>query len=164
MTLPPNAACSSSRRRSRWRAACIIAGASVVIAALLGEGARASDTRSSFKLIVHPANPVTALSADTIRQIYLKQKVRWDDDKPIKPVDRELRSPVRAQFSSSVLGRSVQAVRSYWLQRIFSGGHVPPPELSSDEAVIRYVSAERGAVGYVAATADTARTKVIAID
>jgi len=47
----------------------------------------------------------------------------------------------------------VEAVRRYWQQCIFSGRSVPPPELDSDEAIVRYVAKYRGAVGYVSADA-----------
>jgi hypothetical protein len=57
----------------------------------------------------------------------------------------------------------VQAVKSYWQQVIFSGRGVPPPELESDEAVIRYVLRFPGAVGYVSGTADVRGVKVLAV-
>ena len=44
-------------------------------------------------------------------------------------------------------------------QAIFSGRGVPPPELDSDEAVIRFVLKYPGAIGYVSAGADIGAAK-----
>lgn len=62
-----------------------------------------------------------------------------------------------------MIKRSVEAVRSYWQQRIFSGRDVPPPELDTDEEVVRYVLKHDGAVGYVSAGADIDGLKVISV-
>ena len=153
----------SAHRRSRWRGAFMLAAAWLVLGSLAYGGARAAEPSAGFRVIVHLANPVTSLSTDALRQIFLKQKTRWEDGEAIKPVDLGLQSAVRDEFSREVLARSVQAVRSYWLQRIFSGGYVPPPELHSDQAVIEYVRSNRGAVGYVSALADVSSAKVIIV-
>ena len=79
----------------------------------------------------------------------------------IRPVDLPPASAIRRRFSSSVLKRSVAAVRSYWQQRIFTGRDVPPPELESDEAVVRYVTKYEGAIGYVAPSAKVGDAKVL---
>lgn len=162
MTLSPKVT-RSTYRRSRWRGAFAVAAMCAALSLMADGGAQASGNAVSFKVVVHPANPVTSLRADVVRQVFLKQRVRWDDGEAIKPVDLAFQSEVRAEFSSEVLARSVQAVRSYWLQRIFSGGHVPPPELHSDQAVIDYVASNRGAVGYVSAGADASRVKVVQV-
>lgn len=58
-------------------------------------------------IIVHPANPVPALSREQLRQIYLGQITNWrevgGDDRPIVPVVREISSGTRGAFDSLVL-------------------------------------------------------------
>lgn len=104
-------------------------------------------------MIVHPGNPLAAAGRDLLTDAFLKKKIRWPDGEPMLPVDLRFESPVRQLFSEAVLRRSVFAVRSYWQQHIFTGRGVPPPELESDEAVVRYVKSNRGAVGYLSAGA-----------
>ncbi|MET0413139.1 MAG: hypothetical protein ABW217_17670 [Polyangiaceae bacterium] len=106
---------------------------------------------AGFRVIVHPANPLAAAERDLLSDVFLKKKIRWPDGEPILPVDQRFDAAVRERFSEAVLRRSVFAVRSYWQQLIFTGRGVPPPELDSDEAVVRYVRSNRGAVGYVGA-------------
>ncbi len=67
----------------------------------------------------------------------------------IRPADLVPGSPARRKFTEEILKRSVEAVRGYWQQRIFSGRDVPPPEVETDEEVVKYVLKYTGAVGYV---------------
>ena len=78
-------------------------------------------------------------------------------------MDLRFDSPVRSHFSNAILKRSVAAVRSYWQQRIFSGRGVPPPEVDTEAAAVRYVRQNRGGVGYVSSTADIREVKVLAV-
>jgi len=126
-----------------------------------GSAARADEARIGFKIIVHPANPVGTTTSDALRRAFLKQTTRWADGEAIKAIDLPIGSPIRKEFSRTVLQRSIEAVRSYWLQRIFAGGQTPPLEAPSAELVVRYVAQTRGAVGYVAANVDAAPAKVI---
>lgn len=125
-----------------WSAAPSARGASHV---------RALDVGDAFQLVVHPASRSAVLTRDFVAQAFLKRVTRWPDGGTIHPVDLRPDSATRRAFSERVLARSVSAVRSYWQQRIFSGRDLPPPELDSDDAVLRYVVNTAGAIGYVAA-------------
>jgi hypothetical protein len=96
-------------------------------------------------------------------QTFLKKVATWSHGGIVRPVDLLPASPARKKFTEEVLGRSVAAVRSYWLQIIFAGRGVPPPELKSDDEVIRYVLREPGAIGYVSANADLRGARVIVV-
>lgn len=96
-------------------------------------------------------------------QSFLKKVTTWGHGGVIRPVDLALDSPVRRKFSEEVLRRSVSAVRSYWLQIVFAGRGVPPPELGSDDEVVRYVLREPGAIGYVSNRADVRGARVLVV-
>jgi ABC-type phosphate transport system substrate-binding protein len=123
-----------------------------------------ADTSPAYLVIVHPANRATRVSRDFVAQAFLKRVTRWEDGETIRPVDQSSDARPRQAFSLAVLNRSVDAVRSYWQQRIFSGRDLPPPEFDSDEAVVRYVSSTRGALGYISARANLLDTKTLTID
>ncbi len=118
----------------------------------------------AFKVIVHPKNPVRAMSQDFVAQAFFKQAMRWDSGQTIEPVDLPVSTPTREAFSMQILKRSVPAVRAYWLQRIFSGRQLPPVELDSDAAVVRFVLGSPGAIGYVSSSAATANAKVVEVE
>ena len=117
----------------------------------------------SFRVIAHPSTKVQHVGRDFLADAFLKRTTRWADGARISPVDQRADADVRERFSERVLRRSVSAVRSYWQQMIFGGRDVPPPELETDEAVIRYVSSRAGAVGYVSSTAQLDNVRVLEV-
>jgi ABC-type phosphate transport system substrate-binding protein len=132
------------------------------IALLLGDATAAPPP--VYVVIVHPSNPTASVDRKFLEEAFLKKTTRWDHGEVIRPVDQVPDSPVRRQFSDEVLRRSVAAVRSYWQQMIFSGRDVPPPELTSDEEVVKYVLKYPGAVGYVSGSADSNGAKIVSVN
>lgn len=129
----------------------------------LGRAPPADAHAAAFRVIVHPKNPLRDLDRAELARIFLKKVTRWPDDTPASPVDLRADAEARREFSESVLGRSIGAVRSYWQQAIFTGRDTPPPELDSDEAVVRFVLAHRGAVGYVSPRAELRGAVVLVV-
>ena len=117
-----------------------------------------------YQVIVHPSNRTTTVDRRFLEDAFLKKITRWpENDAVIRPVDLSPSSPARRAFSDGVLNRSVEAVKGYWQQRIFSGRDVPPPELDSDEDVVRYVLKYEGAVGYISGGASPGGSKVVEV-
>jgi len=114
-----------------------------------------------YRVIVNAGNPATTVERRYLADVFLKKVSRWPSDELIRPVDLSASSSLRRRFSDEVLKRSVAAVKSYWQQQVFSGRGVPPPELDSEEQVVRYVLDHSGAVGYVSGTAHIEGAKVL---
>lgn len=142
-----------SRRRA-------IAGMLLMAAGLLPAGAAAAE---GYRIIVHPKNPEDAVKRAFLAAVFLRKATSWPNGDPVEPVDLPRASSVRAAFSGEVLGRTVAAVKSYWQQIIFSGRGLPPPELDSEEAVVRYVNEHLGGVGYVSQNVDIGAAKVVGV-
>ena len=136
----------------------------VVMTALpLGAGAD-QPPALPFQVILHPSNPVASVDRKFLVDVFLGKTTRWSNEQPVRPVDLPTNSATRERFSNEALGRSVSAVKAYWLQVIFSGHGVPPPELDSDEQVVRFVARTVGAIGYVSGTAKIEGTKTISLN
>ena len=116
----------------------------------------------SYGVVVNRANPVMSLARKEVSALFLKRSTRWRDGTPVLPVDGP-DSPAREHFSKEVHGKKTAAVRSFWLQAIFSGRGVPPPEKPSDQEVIAYVKERPGAIGYVSATSVTDGVRVLTV-
>jgi hypothetical protein len=125
--------------------------------------ALAEQSKPRFKLIVHPENKRSSEARQVVANMFLKRVVSWPTGGSVKPVDQLPTSDVREAFSKAALKRSVAAVRSYWQQRIFSGRDVPPPELESDAAVVKYVLEHEGAIGYVSSSAELRGARELAL-
>ena len=71
----------------------------------------------------------------------------------------------RELFSRSIHGKSVAYVTRYWHRLIFAGRDIPPRQVDSNAAVIDFVKANHGAIGYVdTGTPLVSDVKVIAVD
>jgi hypothetical protein len=151
------------RARSWARWAGIAAFGGLVILAGTGPAPASAGASSPFRMIVNPSVQVTAVDRAFVAQAFLKKVRRWPNGDAIQPVDLDPRSPVRRSWSTEVLSRSLEAVRTYWQQMIFSGRELPPPELRSDEEVVGYVLRRPGAIGYVSARADLHGAKVLTL-
>jgi ABC-type phosphate transport system substrate-binding protein len=111
----------------------------------------AAEETLAFKVIVHAANPTKQVSKQELSQLFLKKVKQWkDNNEVILPVDLVDNSPIRQKFSEMIHGREVASIKAYWQKQIFSGRGVPPEEKKSDEEVLKYVSENPGAVGYIA--------------
>jgi ABC-type phosphate transport system substrate-binding protein len=127
----------------------LAAGAALVLAP--GGASRLVAQERGYVVIVNETNTVADLTTDEVSLLFLKRAVRWAGGQAASPVDLPERSPVRASFSRDVHGKSTADIKSYWHTVIFSGRGVPPTEAPSEEAVVAFVRATPGAIGYVSA-------------
>jgi hypothetical protein len=136
----------------------------VLLAAILSlalTGASSSALNDDFKVIVHPSNPVSVVSRDFLRAAFLKKVIKWQHGEPLRPIDLTEKLGARQRFTEEVLLKSPAQLRSYWIQRIFSGTGVPPVETDSPAAAIAHVLADPGAVAYLPIHVDSGRAKVV---
>lgn len=135
-----------------------------ILALLLAAAVAAASSTAGYVVIVHPKCPVMRIDRKFLAEVFFRRTTRWPDESPIRPVDLEPESSVRARFSQEILARSVASVRSYWQQRIFSGQGLPPPEMADDGAVVDYVASHSGAIGYVAAGTSLNGTRTLELE
>jgi ABC-type phosphate transport system substrate-binding protein len=117
-----------------------------------------------LKVIAHPDNPVTSVSRAFLRDAFLKKSTEWGSGEAILPVDLSWRFVERRVFTEQYLQKTPAQVKSYWNQQIFSGKGVPPPEADAPSAVIAYVLANPGAIGYIPANVDPAGAKLLSVE
>lgn len=119
-----------------------------ILAAGMAVAARPAEPQQ-FVVVTHRDNAITSIERDDLSRIFLKRIARWRDGKPAQPVDLAAGQNTRVAFTSVVHRKSVNAVRAFWQQQIFSGRDVPPPEKTSDRDVLAFIMENPGAVGYV---------------
>ncbi len=120
--------------------------------ALLSAAALSVADARSYVVVVNDSNPANAVAAAELARVFRKTVRQWTNGVSITPVDQSFQSAVRLRFSQDVLGRSPGQMQEYWLRETYSGGEVPPPVRDSDAAVLEFVRANAGAVGYVSST------------
>jgi ABC-type phosphate transport system substrate-binding protein len=134
-----------------------------VVAASLPAGSEgaAPIAAPAFRVIINQGSLLTSIDHKLLQDAFLRRATHWSDGQPINPVDLPPSSPARLRFSSEALRRTVDSVKIYWLQAIFSGHSVPPPELDNDEEVVTFVAHTAGAIGYVSGTAKIRSARII---
>jgi ABC-type phosphate transport system substrate-binding protein len=115
-------------------------------------------------IVVGVASPVKEVSAADLKAIYLGEKKHWPDGTPIVPIDQAESDPIRELFSTRIMGKSVAALRSYWVQQIFAGKGTPPKALGSDRNVKEYLALHKGAIGYIRSEALDPSVRIIPVD
>ncbi len=100
------------------------------------------------------------LSSKNLNLIYWRKQLFWPKGLPIKPVNLRSQNPIRIAFSKIVLGSPPNAQIDYWNGQYFNG-ILPPYSVNSEEAVLRYVSNTKGAIGYVNACAVDERVQAM---
>lgn len=125
----------------------------VAIALLVAGWSITAQGADDFVVIVNADNPISEISKSDLSGFLLKKKSKWGHGVSVDPADLESGSDVRAAFSEVVHGRTVASIKNYWQRQIFSGRGVPPKEVGSDSEMVAHVSADPGAIGYVAPNA-----------
>jgi ABC-type phosphate transport system substrate-binding protein len=104
---------------------------------------------AEVKVIVHATNALDSITKATVADLFLKRVTRWENGRPVTPVDQSEKSAARVAFTKDLLGKEVLWVKSYWQKMIFSGRATPPAELSSDSQVLDLIRTNADAIGYV---------------
>ena len=101
-------------------------------------------------VIVHRDNPVDKMSEPEIERIYINNVLSWPDGTPITIYDLAISDPLRYDFSYKILGRVPAKIAEQWAHlKITNQAKNPPLTIKSEALIIRRVSRQKGAIGYV---------------
>jgi ABC-type phosphate transport system substrate-binding protein len=101
-------------------------------------------------VIVNKENPVDSLTAREIGKIYRNHTLMWTGDKSIILYDLMVSDPVREAFSQQVLGMSADKMADKWAHlKITNQAKNPPHTMKSQRLIIKRISKQRRAIGYV---------------
>lgn len=114
---------------------------------LLGQPA-AFAAQPVIAVIVHPAAATGTVDDDALAQIFKRRRIYWRDGLRIQPVNLPADHPLRRRFSQAVLQKLPEAMDEYWNEQYFRGA-LPPHVQASEAAVLRFVAATGGAIGYL---------------
>jgi len=111
--------------------------------------ASAAMAQSSLAVVANKAVPVEKIDAGQATQLFLRQVTTWPDGVRVQPIDLPQSNPLRAEFYSSITGRSPGQLRAYWARQAFTGMGVPLREVATVEDVNRFIRSTPGSIGYV---------------
>lgn len=113
--------------------------------------------------IVNTANPSSEISANEIRDYYFKRKRQWPSGESVRFIDRAMTSQIHDLFVKNILRKSNSEVELFWIgQKLYTGDSAPLRE-ATDFSTIQFVSAFKGAIGYVSTSTSIADQNVKAV-
>lgn len=105
--------------------------------------------------------PTMALGLDDLALVFRRRR-QFVGNVRAEPINLPAQSPLRRFFSQQVLRKTPEELEDYWREMYFNG-IFPPFMLASEEAVIRFVAATPGAIGYVSMCAVDRRVAVVLV-
>ena len=101
-------------------------------------------------VIVHPDNPVSTITQAQLKQIFLGRMPLFPNSKiEIVALDLPNSHPSFAEFYRKVMKLETAELKRYRAYYLFSGRGKLPREMESATAVVKEVSANPRAIGYI---------------
>jgi hypothetical protein len=108
-------------------------------------------------VIANDGVKATAASKDDIAGVFTGDKSTLSDGSKVTPVTLKA-GPAHEAFLKEYIGKSDPAFRTAWRSLVFTGQGSMPKTLDTEAAMVDYVAATPGAIGYV--SKGTAHDKV----
>jgi len=105
-------------------------------------------TAQDVVLVVNKNVRITAIRDADLRAIFTGAKTRFADGSRVVPVTLK-GGAAHEVFLKNHLGEGPDEFRAQWRKAVFTGQGAMPRTFDSESAVIEYVAATPGAVGYV---------------
>lgn len=123
----------------------LLRGLPLAVAALALAGA----ARAEVVVIVAKGNPLPALSAEQVAQIFMGASNAFPGGAAATPLDQPEGSAVRDEFLAKVLDKNAAQFKAVWSRLIFSGKGTKPRTLAGSADVKKAVAADPAAIGFI---------------
>ncbi len=115
-----------------------------------------------FKIVVNKTNSISTLSKSDIKKIYTGKKKAWGNGSTIVPIVLK-KSPVFGKFLKQAVHKNSSQFNSFWKRAVFTGTGNPPKEFNSDKDVIKFISQNPHAIGFVSGNSKIGNLKEITL-
>lgn len=131
----------------------------LLLAVIGGRGtARAQD----IVVVANQGVQISEIKESDLRAIFIGEKTKFSDGSHTVPVILK-GGPVNEVFLRKHLGESPEDFRAQWRKAVFTGQGAMPRAFDTEAALIKYVAATPGAIGYVSHTLPQDKVKCIPI-
>jgi hypothetical protein len=117
---------------------------------------------ADFKVIANSSVGASSISADDLKAVFLQDKSSLSDGSRVVPVLAK-GGPAHETFVKQYLGKTEDALMTYYRSLVFTGKGLMPKTLASDAEVLAYVAKTKGAMGYISSSAGTEGVKVLEV-
>lgn len=124
----------------------------LVMTALLATVLVSPVAAADYALVVNRENPVSTISSNDVKQIFLGKKTVWDGGAPIMLYIQQ-DEQVTALFVEDALKKTPQQFQIYWKKALFTGTGKLPIELHGDSDMKKFIAADVKGIGYISRSA-----------
>jgi len=132
------------------------------IAILLLIGLPLSGVQAAMVVIVHPKNATESMSQRQLVDLYMGRSMNFPTGEPALTLDQAPNSQARADFYLLLVDKNLAQVNAYWARLLFTGRSTPPRPLDNGKAVLKAVSKNPSAIGYLDSSEIDGSVKVVA--
>jgi hypothetical protein len=104
----------------------------------------------------------SSVSANDIKAVFLLEKSSLNDGSRVVPVLAK-GGPAHEMFVKQYLGKTEDALLTYYRSLVFTGKGLMPKTLASDAEVLSYVAKTKGAIGYIGSSVGVEGVKVLEV-
>lgn len=119
-----------------------------------------SQALAEISVIVHPSNNGT-VDAEIVSRVFLGKAKSLSSGESVTPFNMTDSSELYDEFTEKALGKSASQVKAYWAKLIFTGKGNAPKQASSEQEMLKTVSSDPSAIGYVSSSAVDDSVKVV---
>jgi hypothetical protein len=112
-------------------------------------------------LVANKGVQISEISNADLRAIFIGTRTRFADGSHAVPVTLK-GGPAHEVFLKNHVGEGPEEFRSRWRKVVFTGQGAMPKAFDSESALLEYVAATPGAVGYVSQISSQNRVKLLA--
>lgn len=115
----------------------------------LALGLMSSAAMADVVVVVSANSPVGTLSKSQVEDLFLGKTIRFPDGAVAVAIDQAEGSAVRDEFYDKIFGKSAAQIKAYWSKIIFTGRGQPPQSVSNTIEMMKRISANPNAIGYI---------------
>jgi ABC-type phosphate transport system substrate-binding protein len=140
-----------------------ISGFKAVLLAAMVAGGRAFATEIPVVVVVSAQSPLRTLSKSQVADIFLGKTRTFPDNRQAEPIDSPDGGDAYAAFYGAFTGLSSAQLKAHWSKIIFTGRGRPPPQLTTEEKVVRALLENPNAISYLPLDAVDPQLRVVSV-
>lgn len=116
---------------------------------------------SAAMVVIGNSAGADSLSKKDVKKLFMGKKTKLPNGDRAKIIELVDGDPGRIEFHKAATGRSEAQLQSAWSRLVFTGKAEAPTQVANDAEVVKAVSAEPNAIGYVNEASVTGDVKVL---
>jgi hypothetical protein len=112
-------------------------------------------------VVANPKSGIDRLTQQEIIYLFMGRLRLLPSGTQAMPIDQGIDTPERANFYRRLVNKEPAEIKAYWSRLVFSGGSHPPSTADSRDELIRMISNNPGAIGYLERDQLDSRLRVI---